>query len=108
MRQKCAQINVDLFTLKVTFNNAPLEIMRQIEVPSNIRLDALAEMLTIAMGWEGKHLNQFKADGKSYEETDEEADAFCKESCWKKSGQHDSNIFCILSAYEIFWELLFR
>lgn len=100
------QKNVDLFTLKVTLNDAPLEIMRQIEVPSNIRLDALAQILVIAMGWEGSHLNQFKADGKFYEETDEEADAFYKESGLKKLGQHEYSLKDMLNrkGKTIVWE----
>lgn len=100
------QKDVDLFTLKVTLTDAPMEIMRQIEVPSNIRLDALAEILTIAMGWEGCHLNQFKADGKFYEETDEETDAFYKESGWKKLGQHEYSLKDLLNrkGKTIVWE----
>ena len=100
------QKNVDMFTLNVTLNNAPLEIMRQIEVPSNIRLDALAEILTIAMGWEGSHLNQFKANGKFYEETSYEEDAFYKESGWKKFGQHEYSLRDLLNrkGNKILWE----
>lgn len=100
------QKNVDMFTLNVTLNNAPLEIMRQIEVPSNIRLDALAEILTMAMGWEGSHLNQFKAKGKFYEETNYEEDAFYKESGWKKFGQHEYSLRDLLNrkSNKILWE----
>lgn len=100
------QKNVDMFTLNVTLNNAPLEIMRQIEVPSNIRLDALAEILTMAMGWEGSHLNQFKANGKFYEETNYEEDAFYKESGWKKFGQHEYSLRDLLNrkGNKILWE----
>lgn len=100
------QKNVDMFTLNVTLNNAPLEIMRQIEVPSNIRLDALAEILTMAMGWEGSHLNQFKANGKFYEETSYEEDAFYKESGWKKFGQHEYSLRDLLNrkGNKILWE----
>ncbi|WP_337785289.1 plasmid pRiA4b ORF-3 family protein [Prevotella sp.] len=100
------QKNVDMFTLNVTLNNAPLEIMRQIEVPSNIRLDALAEILTMAMGWEGSHLNQFKANGKFYEETNYEEDAFYKEYGWKKFGQHEYSLRDLLNrkGNKILWE----
>lgn len=100
------QKNVDMFTLNVTLNNAPLEIMRQIEVPSNIKLDALAEILAIAMGWEGSHLNQFKANGKFYEETSYEEDAFYKKSGWKKFGQHEYSLRDLLNrkGNKILWE----
>ncbi len=100
------QKNVDMFTLNVTLNNAPLEIMRQIKVPSNIRLDALADILTIAMGWEGSHLNQFKANGKFYEETNYEEDAFNKEYGWKKFGQHEYSLRDLLNrkGNKILWE----
>ncbi|WP_443701900.1 plasmid pRiA4b ORF-3 family protein [Prevotella sp.] len=101
-----SQKNVDMFTLNVTLNNAPLEIMRQIEVPSNIRLDALAEILTIAMGWEGSHLNQFKDNGKFYEETSYEDDAFYKECGRKKFGQHEYSLRDLLNrkGNKILWE----
>lgn len=100
------QKNVDMFTLNVTLNNAPLEIMRQIKVPSNIRLDALADILTIAMGWEGRHLNQFKANGKFYEETSYEEDAFNKECGLKKFGQHEYSLRDLLNrkGNKILWE----
>lgn len=100
------QKNVDMFTLNVTLNNAPLEIMRQIKVPSNIRLDALADILTIAMGWEGSHLNQFKANGKFYEENSYEEDAFNKEYGWKKFGQHEYSLRDLLNrkGNKILWE----
>lgn len=100
------QKNVDMFTLNVTLNNAPLEIMRQIKVPSNIRLDALADILTIAMGWEGSHLNQFKANGKFYEETSYEEDAFNKECGLKKFGQHEYSLRDLLNrkGNKILWE----
>lgn len=100
------QKNVDMFTLNVTLNNAPLEITRQIKVPSNIRLDALADILTIAMGWEGSHLNQFKANGKFYEETSYEEDAFNKECGLKKFGQHEYSLRDLLNrkGNKILWE----
>lgn len=98
--------DVDIFTINVSLDKAPFEISRQLEVPSNIRLTTLADMLIYAMGWDGSHLNQFKAKGEFYEETDAEADAFYEESGMRKNGQYEYSLRDLLSrkGNSIKWE----
>lgn len=98
--------NVDIFTINVSLDHAPLEISRQLEVPSNIRLDTLADMLIHAMGWDGDHLNQFKANGEFYEETNEEGKAFYEECGMVKNGQYDYTLKNLLNrkGNSIKWE----
>lgn len=98
--------DVDIFTINVSLDKAPFEISRQLEVPSNIRLTTLADMLIYAMGWDGSHLNQFKAKGEFYEETDAETDAFYEESGMRKNGQYEYSLRDLLSrkGNSIKWE----
>lgn len=98
--------DVDIFTINVSLDKAPFEISRQLEVPSNIRLTTLADMLIYAMGWDGSHLNHFKAKGEFYEETDAETDAFYEESGMRKNGQYEYSLRDLLSrkGNSIKWE----
>lgn len=98
--------NVEMFSIRVSLEKAPFEISRQLEVPSNIRLDTLASCLVYAMGWEGNHLNQFKANGEFYEEVDEAGDAFYREVGFKKKGQYEFTLKELLNrkGKSIIWE----
>ena len=52
-------------TLDVTLKGSPRKVYRQLVVPSDLTLNHLGEILVLAVGWEGYHLNQFIA-GKTY------------------------------------------
>ena len=52
-------------TLSVTLNDAPVEITRELTVPSTLRLSHFAGVLIRAMGWEGYHLSIF-VNGKTW------------------------------------------
>lgn len=60
-------IPVYKYTLDITLDHSPHKVYRQLEVPSDITLAALGEILVAAVGWEGGHLHQFIANkGKDY------------------------------------------
>ena len=48
------------FHIRVKLNDAPVNIWRELVVPSNITLELLAFVLIDAMGWKHEHLYQFK------------------------------------------------
>lgn len=47
------------YHIRVKLNDAPVNIWRELVVPSNITLELLAYVLIDAMGWEYEHLYQF-------------------------------------------------
>lgn len=47
------------FHIRIKLNNAPVDIWRELVVPSNITLELLAYVILEAMGWEHEHLYQF-------------------------------------------------
>ena len=49
------------FHIRVKLNNAPVNIWRELVVPSNITLEMLAYVLIDAMGWKHEHLYQYHA-----------------------------------------------
>lgn len=54
------------FHIRIKLNNAPVNIWRELVVPSNITLELLAYVLIQAMGWEHEHLYQFIGKGNVY------------------------------------------
>ncbi len=64
---RITNIPVYKYTLDITLDHSPHEVYRQLEVPSDITLAALGEILVAAVGWEGEHQHQFIANkGKDY------------------------------------------
>ena len=51
--------NVLKYTLRITMKNISPSIWRKVEVPSNISLRHLSELIMAVMGWSGNHMNQF-------------------------------------------------
>lgn len=49
------------FHIRIKLNNAPVNIWRELVVPSNITLEMLAYVLIDAMGWKHEHLYQYIA-----------------------------------------------
>lgn len=58
--------NVLKYTLRITLREIKPAIWRKIEVPSNISLRHLGDMITDLMGWSGYHLNQFRKGNDFY------------------------------------------
>ena len=51
------------YHIRVKLNNSPVNIWRELKVPSNMSLELLAHVLITAMGWEDEHLHQFSVKG---------------------------------------------
>lgn len=56
------------YTLRITLKNISPSIWRKVEVPSNIFLRHLSELIMAVMGWSGGHLNQFRKGLDTYYE----------------------------------------
>ena len=52
--------------LSVALEEVEPAVTREIEVPSDLPLDGLHEVILAAMGWEGHHLHLFEAKGKTW------------------------------------------
>jgi len=68
------------YHIRIKLNQAPVNIWRELVVPSNITLEMLAYVLITAMGWEHEHLYQFVGKNNLYyvnsRQMKEEADSF--------------------------------
>lgn len=58
--------DVKEYHVRIKLNNTDLKIWREVKVPSNITLHALAELLLEVMGWMMEHLYCFRFKGISY------------------------------------------
>jgi hypothetical protein len=59
-----------IYQLKITLKGVKPPIWRRIQVPGEISLSQLHEILQTVMGWHNYHLYAFKADGTEYGEPD--------------------------------------
>ncbi|WP_407440612.1 plasmid pRiA4b ORF-3 family protein [Fibrobacter sp.] len=57
---------VQKYTLRVTLKGLKPAIYRKFNVPSNISLRLLSELIIDLVGWEGSHLNQFRKGDDYY------------------------------------------
>ena len=68
------------FHIRIKLNNAPVNIWRELVVPSNITLELLAFVLIDAMGWKHEHLYQYRGKDnilyKNSREIKESANSF--------------------------------
>lgn len=55
-----------IYHLKVTLRHVKPPVWRRIEVPADIKLGKLHEVLQIAMGWTDSHLHGFRKGRESY------------------------------------------
>lgn len=60
--------HVQKYTLRITMKGISPSIWRKVEVPSNISLRHLSELIMAVMGWSGYHLNQFRKGLDTYYE----------------------------------------
>ena len=58
-------LNVKKYTLRIKLRGISPSIWRKIEVPSNVKLTSLAEIIITAMGWYNEHLHQFVTKGRA-------------------------------------------
>ena len=77
--------------LRIKLNRTDLKIWRELKVPSNITLEALAKVLLDVMGWEHEHLYQFVVNNEFYE-LENKDDIFAAFSLVKK---HDITQYTI-------------
>lgn len=54
------------YTLRVTLKHVSPKIYRKFEVPSNITLRHLADLILALMGWSGGHLNAYHINGRHF------------------------------------------
>ena len=59
------------YHIRMKLNNAPLPIWREVKLPSNITLEALSYIIIDTMGWEDRHLHQFKKGDTLYKNTED-------------------------------------
>lgn len=57
------------YHIRVKLNNAPVDIWRELLVPSNISLELLARVIIEAMGWKNCHLHEFRKGEVQYKST---------------------------------------
>ena len=53
-------------TLRVALRDSDPEVWRRVQVPAEMTLAALSGALEEAMGWDGRHLHMFSAQGTTY------------------------------------------
>jgi hypothetical protein len=56
----------DIYQIKVTLNESEPPIWRRFQVPGDVRLSRLHDVLQVVMGWTDSHLHQFKVGGTSF------------------------------------------
>lgn len=56
------------YTLRISMKGITPPIWRKVEVPSNITLRHLSELIMAVMGWSGYHMNQFRKGFDTYYE----------------------------------------
>ena len=56
------------YTLRIALKGITPPIWRKVEVPSNISLRHLSELIIAVMGWSGSHMNQFRKGLDTYYE----------------------------------------
>lgn len=63
-----------IFQLKVTLHHVKIPIWRTVQVPDDVTLRQLHEILQLTMGWQNSHLHEFRIDGLSYGQPSAEFD----------------------------------
>ncbi len=94
-RMECMPaIEVKKYTLRIKLRGISPSIWRKIEVPSSIKLTSLANIILVAMGWQGTHLHQFAKAGRprelypTAEKPDEEDSLWFSNTCRHWGGDY--------------------
>ncbi len=66
MPTKASALPASIYQLKVTLHGSKPPIWRRLQVPSNISLAKLHDVLQITMGWTNSHLHQFIVLNQAY------------------------------------------
>lgn len=61
-----SQSAASIYQLKITLKGSKPPIWRRVQVPSDITLATLHEIMQIVMGWTDSHLHQFKSGNMYY------------------------------------------
>ena len=78
-RKPSPAVTGQIFQLKVALRDTKLPIWRTVQVPGDVTLRQLHEVLQLTMGWENSHLHEFRVDGVSYGEPDDDFDTDVKD-----------------------------
>lgn len=68
--------NVNEYHIRIKLKNAPVNIWRELKVPSNISLELLAAFLIDAIGWDNCHLHQFVKNDTFFMSEDDLEDSY--------------------------------
>ena len=60
----------DIYQIKVTLRYTRPPIWRRLLVPAGLTLDALHDVLQLAMGWDGSHMHDFRIGQKRFGKPD--------------------------------------
>lgn len=71
--------DVKEYHVRVKLNHTDLKIWREVKVPSNITLEALARLLLDVMGWMMEHMYEFRFKGDVYCSKEQMEDSFFAE-----------------------------
>lgn len=63
-----------IYQLKIVLNEVHPQVWRRVQVPSDIRLDHLHQVLQTALGWTDAHQHAFSYGQQQYTRPDEEVD----------------------------------
>jgi hypothetical protein len=55
-----------IFVLEMELMGSPVPVRRSLQIPENMNLGYVQEVLMLAMGWEGNHLKEIRCGGITY------------------------------------------
>jgi len=61
-----AVLSMDIFEIKITLQHVDPPLWRRIQVPADVPLDELHDVIQIAMGWTDSHLHAFRTRDAQY------------------------------------------
>ena len=70
MATKKISLPQDIYQIKVTLRDTRPPIWRRLLVPAGLTLDALHDVLQLAMGWDDSHLHEFRIGQKRFGKSD--------------------------------------
>ena len=63
--------NAKMFTIRVKLENSPVLVLRDLTIPSCLRLSHFSQILKLAMGWDANRQGRFVKDKKTYSDAKE-------------------------------------